>query len=243
MTESGYTDIPAVIRVLDGMKLSASKQTEGAVRALLRNAQTNSLETHAEIFLVDKSKSALKNLTPKDWAVLGIGTLVVIGATVATVKVMDRFKAGRPEKAEAIKTDGSHGIELHEPSEELSPVEAPVALVIGSEVETADEQVFITMTAEDWQELLRKAVLLNSLEERIWLLLSSVRIEGADEDVLEWQQRMKELSPQAAASEVRLMLEAHPELRYDEELADLIRMFIDGRPDDGDARLRSLGAE
>ncbi|MCO7204676.1 hypothetical protein NH287_14390 [Microbacterium sp. CnD16-F] len=243
MTEPGYTDVPAVIRVLDGMKLSASKQTEGAVKALLRDAKTNSLETHAEIFLVDKGKSALKNLTPRDWAILGIGALVLVGATVGTVKGIEHLRQRRTQKAKSTEAAATREIQLYELSGEVTVAEESVALIVGSDVELAEDQLVITMSAEDWRELLRRAVALNSLEERIWMLLSNVRIEGGDVGVLQWQQRMKKLSPQEVAGEIRRMLEAHPELQANEELAELIRIFINGRSDDGRHEPGRLGIE
>lgn len=243
LVEPGYTDIPAVIRVWDGMKLSTSSQTEGAMKALLRDLKTNRLLTHAEVFLVDKSKSALKDLNTRDQVLLGIGALALIGVTVATVKGIDHFNERRAAKAKSIEPEAPAEIELHEPFEELDTVEKPVVLVIGSEVDLSDERVIITVSAEDWTELLRKTVMLNSLEERIWMFLSSVRIQGGDEGVLEWQQRMKRLSPQETADEVRGMLASHPELRDNEDLADRIRMFIDGRSDDRGNDAKPLEAE
>ncbi|WP_306893558.1 hypothetical protein [Agromyces albus] len=243
MVEPGYTDIPAVIRVLDGMKLSSSRQTEGAVKTLLRDPKTNSLLTHAEVFLVDKSKSVLKDLNTRDQVLLGIGALALIGVTVATVKGIDYFNERRGAKAKSIEPEAPAEIELYELPEELDTVEKPVVLIIGAEVDISDERVVITVSAEDWTELLRKTVMLNSLEERIWMFLSSVRIEGGDEDVLEWQQRMKGLSPQETADEIRGMLESHPELRDDEDLADRIRILIDGRSDDRGNDPKPLEAE
>lgn len=226
MTEFGYTEVPAVIRVSDGTKLSTSHQTPGAVKALLRDVQTNNLKTHADIFLVDKSKSAFTNLTPKDWAILGLGALVVVGATVATVKGVDHIKQQRALRATTGEDTAPSDIEIHQSSDEI-------ALIIPSKVDFTGEQLVVTMGAAEWQELLRKVMMLNSLEERIWMILSSVRIEGGDENLLEWQQRMKKLSPQEFSNEIRQTINAHPELRDNEKLAEFIRLFINSEGDDG----------
>ncbi len=243
MTQSGYTDIPAMIRVWDGMKLCASRQTNGAAKGLLRDVQTNALVTHAEIFLPSKTTSMLKYLTPKDRVVLGLGAFAVVVATAATVKGFDRLIRRRAAKTRKSGSDLLTGVKLHEQSEDVDTGNETDTLVVRSEIDVSEPQLVFTMSAADWQRLLQKAAILSSLEERIWMLLSSVRIEGGDEDVLAWQRRISELSPREAADELRELLETHPELSDDEELADLIRMFIDERRDDGDPHPKHLDGD
>ncbi|MGY5319793.1 hypothetical protein ACXA45_11220 [Neomicrococcus lactis] len=60
MSGLGYTDFDAVVRVFDGTTLSNSGYASGAVSALLRNSDTNLLESQAPILLKGPLEEGMK---------------------------------------------------------------------------------------------------------------------------------------------------------------------------------------
>ncbi|MFZ4841131.1 hypothetical protein [Mycetocola saprophilus] len=249
MAESGYEDIPGVMRVPKGLHLSESSKTEGGFSSLARD-ENNALKDHG-VFIPadddddseDESSSLFERLSAKEMAVIGlaIGAAAALGYGIASgVQYLKNLSI---EKKKVKEAQATAEVELDEPSDKIATAEEPVTTLIGTEFELSDVQPSITMSADEWQDLLRKLVMLNSLEERIWILLSNARIEDGSENMLEWQQRMKAFSQQEAANQIRLMLEAHPQLQDKKEVAELIKAFINGRPDQGHDQLDRIEAK
>ncbi len=237
MSGKGYTDYDAIIRVFDGTKLSNSSYAEDAVSSLLRDPLSNSLETHAPIFLKDpaeegikKVMEAIKDLSPGTKVILMAGAVVVVGGAVAVGKNWDSIKSWRTgaldklrsKKAVVSRTSDLDAVEIdiEELVTDLETVE------ISTEVEIAERSTTISLTPEQWRQLFHSAVTFNSWEEQIWLLLSHAAIEGSDDRVLDWQRQMRELQPDAVASIVQEVLGDVDDLSGEQAIAELMRVVV-----------------
>lgn len=247
----GYTDYDAIIRVFDGTKLSNSSYSEAAVSSLLRDPLSNSLETHAPIFLKDPSEEgikkvmdAIKDLPPGTKVILMAGAFVVVGGAIAVGKNWESIKSWgtstlgklRSRKAVVSKTSDIDAVEIdiQEVSTEIESVE------ISTEVEISEGTTVVSLTPEQWRQLFQSAVTLNSWEEQIWLLLSHAAIEGGDAKVLSWQRQMRELQPNEVAGIVQEILADAPDLADDKAIADLMQVVI-RRLNETDERPKSIG--
>lgn len=237
MSGEGYTDYDAIIRVFDGTKLSNSSYAEDAVSSLLRDPLSNSLETHAPIFVKDpaeegmkKVMDAIKDLPPGTKVILMVGVVVVVGGAVAVGKNWDSIKSWgtgaldklRSKKAVVSRTSDLEAVEIdiEELGTDLEPVE------ISTEVEIAEARTAISLTPEQWRQLFQSAVTLKSWEEQIWLLLSHSAIEGSDAKVLDWQHQMRELQPNEVAYVMQEVLGDVPNLSNDQAIAELVRALV-----------------
>ncbi|WP_087132753.1 hypothetical protein [Microbacterium esteraromaticum] len=236
MAETGFTDYEAIIRVFDGMKLSNSNYADDAVSSLLRDPVSNTLETHAPIFLKDASEEgmkkvaeAVKDLPTGTKVILLAGAVVVISGAVVVGKNWESIRSWsvgaisrlRPQKALVSRVSDIEAVEIDiEPSARMDLVDSP------TEVEIAEKESAISLTSAQWRQLLQGALTLSSWEEQIWLVLCNAAIEDGDEKVLEWQRQMRELTPDEAAASVRGMIEQHPELKDDQAVAELIKIVV-----------------
>lgn len=237
MSGEGYTDYEAIIRVFEGTKLSNSSYAKDAVSSLLRDPLSNSLETHAPIFLKDPAEEgmkkvleAIKDLPPGTKVVLMAGAVVAIGGAVAVGKNWDSIKSWgtgaldklRSKRAVISRTSGLEAVEIdvEELVTDLDTAE------ISTEIEIAEDRTVIRLTPEQWKELFKSAVTLNSWEEQIWLMLSYAAIEGSDDKVLDWQRQMRELQPEEVAGIVQEILDEVEDTSGDQAIAELLRVVV-----------------
>ncbi len=70
-----------------------------------------------------------------------------------------------------------------------------------------------SMTSAEWQSHVRAWVTAGALEQELWRRLSNAQISDADQDTIEAQRKMEQLTAEQGAERMRLMLEANPGLR------------------------------
>lgn len=244
MSGTGFTDYEAIIRVLDGTKLSNSNYSTDAVSALLRDTATNSLEAHAPIFLkgepeqgMRKVLDAVKDLPPGTKVILLAGAVVVIGGTVVVTKNWDTIKSlprklvTKLRRRSDSNPDDLTGDLLNHSKARITPH------ATATDVEVTDNLSEVTLTSEQWRQLVRGAIELGSWEEQIWLLLANAAIEGSDQDVLDVQREMKAVDPSEVSSKARELLAKHPAMRDSDQAPQLLRELLrrlddsDGTPD------------
>lgn len=245
MSGEGYTDYDAIIRVFDGTKLSNSSYAADAVSSLLRDPLSNSLETHAPIFLKDPAEEgmekvleAIKDLSPGTKVILMAGAVVVVSGAVAVGKNWDSIKGwgtGALDKLRSKKAVVSRTLDLDAVEIDIEELRTDLETVeISTEVEIAEGRTAISLTPEQWRQLFQSAVTLNSWEEQIWLLLSHAAIEGSDDKVLDWQRQMRELQPNEVADIVHEVLGDVPDLSDDQAIAELVRVVVRRLNDTGE---------
>ena len=237
-----YYEIPGVMRVPKNLHLSESGRPGGGLSSLARD-EDNRLTTHAEFFpeesdSSDDDTSKLEQSfsdgsSPKDAIALAV-TLFVAGlAGYGLAKGVAYLKERRSRKRGAKEVDAATNAELPAPSREVVAAEEPIPLIISQELEPGGGQPVLTMSPDEWQALLREAATLTLAGERLWMILSSVRIEDANSAELEWQRKMKAMSPGERLAEIRHVLHTHPELQGQLELSELIKLFVNNQSDDG----------
>ncbi|KUF06938.1 hypothetical protein [Leucobacter sp. G161] len=237
MSDPGYTDYDAVVRVFENMKLSNSGYADDAVNAMLRNTASNSLETHAPIFLKGEAEDGLKkvvkalgDLPPGTKVILLAGAVVVVGGAVAIGKNWDSIKTFstrvvnrfRPNKAVISKVSELDAIEIDIQVPSASLETSPQT----TDIEVVEGETEIVLSLDEWRNLFRSALALNSFEEQIWLLLSRATIEAGDDRTLTWQRQMRELPKDEFLQLVKEAIEAVPQQQDDEVVTEVMKVLI-----------------
>lgn len=237
MSDKGYTDYSLTARVPDGLKFSNSLQNPEAVSPLLRNINTNELETHAQLILEGRSEEgmkkvveAIKDLSPGTKVIILAGAVVVVGGAVVIGRNWDSIKKigerafgmVRPKRAIISKTSELDAIEIdiRTPSTEVEQSDRATV------IEILDEETEIVLSLDEWRQLFQSALALSSFEEQVWLLLSRVTIEAGDDRTLTWQRQMQELPKEEFLQLVRESIESAPQQQDDQAVAEVMKMLI-----------------
>lgn len=83
----------------------------------------------------------------------------------------------------------------------------------------------VIMSSAQWQHAFGLWIAAGAVEQETWRLLTSARIENADQSILEAQRHMAELTAEQGGQQLRRMIEANPRLR-DESLANLLADLV-----------------
>lgn len=217
MSENGFTELSALIKIPNGTHLSASHFEIGSGPGHLFRDGTNALAGHADIKIVNPADKNFKIAVLVAGAV-GVG---VVG-TIFVQKMIKKLKVSKDKKVESNSIVESESTVITEDSNALDPYQ---------------NEINLSLSVEQWTNLLSKALVLDSLEARIWFVLKNVQIVGDDSQVLEWQSMLKTLSPAEFSSQVKVLLQGDPALQENPVLVELLRKFINESPDEGPAAL------
>jgi hypothetical protein len=105
-----------------------------------------------------------------------------------------------------------------------------LVLASSSELERGYDLPAISLSRAQWEEQVRVMLQARTISELQWRLLSSARIEGADSDLLQWQDRLKTLTAEDFSRNVDRFVASQP--------AHALELATAGWYDDGLGRQR-----
>lgn len=214
------------IEIPAGLKLTQSLVDPSALKGVLRDELTNKVVDIPDLKPV---KNIFEKFGPKEWIITSLGVAIVAGVSyyLGTKSNKDE-RSGTP--SELVATEAS--VEQIGQEHKIA-----VQIPMSQEIDELIDQPNITMSVEAWLDLLRKAVMVSSLEERMWMILSSVKISGEDSRVIAWQEAIKSLTPREMATLLRAEFEKQPGFSEASEVEELLRKLLGDNPDDGPAAL------
>lgn len=90
----------------------------------------------------------------------------------------------------------------------------------------AREEPRLTMSSAEWQAHVRAWMAAGAVEQELWRRLSNAQVSDADQLTLDAQQRMEQLTAEQGTQQIRMMLEANPDLRDELGVADFLTHFL-----------------
>lgn len=231
-----------------GTELSKSRKSKDGRSPLVRSTDKTKrgVQTQVEIFGIDEDEEARPAPRPiererqqagRRWEptpeqrdvimdVVGYGVESVLDRIELIIR---RWWADRPvrlaEKArlrEVAVARAAAAIESETPAEVESAESS-------DEAEGAADVPVVSMTAEAWRNTLGALLLTRAMSTELWQVLAHAQIEDADDDLLEQQREMAQLTPQEFDDRVAAMLEEDPGL-VDAPLSELLVRLVPASP-------------
>ncbi|MCX4782190.1 hypothetical protein [Streptomyces sp. NBC_01264] len=234
-----YDDIPAVIRVHKGARLTRSRKTEGAYRGMTRDADTNQLG-QAEIFLTPREEPDPEAQERREKAEFLAEMLVHFGLLVVE-------KAGPPVRTwwyeQALPAAKAKWNDQALPAVKARWSSVARALTserrAGAAAQDTEEVVTVpgdrrsAMRAAEARERISEAVLARVYSDEQIRLVRNARIVFEGQDGPVEPEASDDLTPQRIGEYVALMLEANPSLLGVDTLAELGDLVAKIRADGG----------
>jgi hypothetical protein len=195
-----------------GTHLTDSKEAPGFSIGVSRSDSGNAV---VDLALMKEPDSVLKNLKPKDWALIAAGAAVLIAGTVIVTKQLEKMKQKKAREAELAR--------------KLQP-----RVLESIEIENAEqywrsdlvESEGVKLTEEQWITALSRLLELEAFRDQMWNLLKSAQITDPSQVAIDWQKQLQRFSPKELAVKIKLVLDANPELLAKEDFEAMLRSVL-----------------
>ena len=197
--------------------LTASKDSPGFSIGVSRSDSGNAV---VDIPIMKEPDSLLKDLKPKDWAIIAAGAAVLIAGTVIVTKQLEKRKQKKARVAEL--------------SKKLKP-----RVLESIEIENAEqywrsdliESEGVQLTEEQWITALTRLLELEAFRDQMWKLLKDAQITDASDAATNWQKQLQEFSTHELALKIKMVLDANPEILSKEDFEVMLLNVL--RNDEG----------
>ena len=246
-----YDEVEAVVRIPKGERLADSRKTEGWSRGFTPKS-TDKGPKHAEIRVKDKGESQSVQ-EPEVSYVTEYADTRPPERSMAKQAAADFLDRVIDELIEAAKPPVAHWLNTHvipamrakrddfllkrqaRKAKKVPRTKATTTTLIAEQavedeassqqVATAPDDLKITMTSEQFQQLFMIWLAREDAQQALWHAIANANIKDGDAAALAWRQGLNELSPQQRTERVKEILSATPSI-----LEDLGRHLMDCGP-------------
>ena len=246
-----YDEVEAVVRIPKGQRLADSHETKGWSRGFTPKSSDKGPQ-HVELRLKDGAASPstrepeviyvtedvetprASELTPAERAAAEILTEIINRLIEVAKPFVAEWWETRAIPAIVAKRDGIVQRRRAHRAENKAPRTRAVATTSAAqdaaEDDSSSQEVTVaegtasTMTSEQFQRLFVTWLAREDAQRELWHAIVHADIQDDDAAMLEWRQRLKELTPDQRTARVNEFLSANPSI-----LADLGRRFLESR--------------
>lgn len=236
MADDEYDEVEAVVRVPKGERLADSKKSDGWSRGFtpktsdkgpghveIRLKDASELDEPEVVYVTEYVDDQQAQLTPGQQLVVDLMQQVVerlievakpvfarwwdtqVAPTMAAKRdnFVKRRRARKDEKQARRAAARSTALEVGTPVEDETP---------SQELATAPDAPRVRLTNEQFQQLFMTWLAREDAQQVLWDLIVNADVTEGDAATLEWQQTLKELSPEQRDDRVLKFLASNPSI-------------------------------